>query len=119
MGLCQLVESHTFGIGPGQIRGARDAQCPRRIEKRLTDRQRRQRLADAKGSAFAVLVVVPGIVVLGPPEIGQHIRRPPAGAAHLPPVVIVLRVPARVDLGVDGRPAADDPSLGITQDPPA
>ena len=94
----------------------RDAKCCGRLEIRLADRQRRDGLADAKGAALAVKAVLERVVILGLAEIGQHVVIAPAGAAHLAPVVVILRIAARVDLRVDGRTAAQHLRLRIAED---
>ena len=64
----------------------------------------------------AVKSVGPALVMVGLFEIGQHVVIGPAGAAQLPPRVIVQRVAAGVDLRVDAGPATDHLSLRIADD---
>ncbi len=58
-------------------------------------------------------------MIFGPPEIRQDILPPPAGIAHLPPLVIVPRLPAHVDHAVDRRTPAQKLAARIIQRPAA
>ncbi len=65
----------------------------------------------------AVMLAVAEEMVVQPPEGRQHIVPAPAGQAELAPMVIVGRLAAHGDHGVDRRGAADHPAAGIVQGP--
>ncbi len=113
--LRELVVRHTILPLAGYVLVERNAKLGGRREIGLTDRQRCTRLRDAKRTTLAVVAVVVGIVVLGLPEIGEHILIAPASATHLPPLVVVERVPSSVDLRVDSRAATDDLGLCVSE----
>ena len=56
-----------------------------------------------------------GRIALGSHEIGQHVVPAPAGAAHLPPAVIIRRLPPDIEHAVDRRAAAQHPPARIKQ----
>ncbi len=75
-------------------------------DERLADLVLVRHVGDRQRAAGAVPVVGAAHLVLGPLEVGQHVARRPAGAAHLPPQVEVLVLAADIDHAVDrGRPA--------------
>ena len=83
----------------------------------LADRQWRDRVRHAERSLIAVEIVGVALVVLGTLEVGQHVAIAPAGKALLLlPGVVVARVAARVDLGIDRRSAADHLGLRVAED---
>ncbi len=115
--LGELVEADAVLLFAGHVLVARDAELRGSLEIGLADRQRRARPRHAERPALAVKLVVESVVVLGLPEIGQHVVIAPAVAAHLAPLVIIERVAAGVDLRVDRRAAADHLGLGVAEDP--
>ena len=54
-------------------------------------------------------------LVLVPLEVGQHVVPGPAGVAHLPPQVVVARLPAHVDHAVDGGAAAEHAAARVVE----
>ena len=72
---------------------------------------------DAQFAAGAVVFVGAVLVVLAPTEHGQDIVPGPATVAELRPVVVVARLAAHVDHGVDGRAAAENLATRITDGP--
>ena len=66
----------------------------------------RPQIGDAKRSAGAVMLVGAALLVLGAPEIGQHVLVRPAGIAELAPQIEILSLAADVNEPVDrARPA--------------
>src|SRR5438046_2929196 len=62
------------------------------------------RLADIgnrKWSADTVEVVAAATLILGAPEIGQHVGEAPAGIAELPPMIVILVLAADLEQTVD------------------
>ena len=114
--LRQLVVGDTVLCFTVDVHVARDTKGRRGLEIGLADRQGGGGLRHAQRATLAVERVVPGVVVLGLAEIGQHVVIGPALAAHLPPFVIVERIAARVDLRVDRRSAADHLGLRVGED---
>ena len=68
---------------------------------------RRRQVLDVERAAGAVPGVGAALVVLGPLEVGQHLGPGPAGVARGRPVVVVARLAAHVDHGVDRARAAE------------
>jgi len=66
----------------------------------------RAQVGDAERSARAMMLVSASFLVLGAPEIRQHVLIRPAGIAHLAPQVEILLLAADVDEPVDGTRSA-------------
>ena len=62
---------------------------------------------DALESARSERVRIKRPLVLVLFEVGQHVLPGPAGIAHLPPRVVVARLPAHIDHAIDGGAAAE------------
>ena len=69
-------------------------------------------VADGQRAAGAVQVARAALVVLGPQEVGQHVRPAPSGRAARRPLVVVGTVPADVDHRVHRRRAAQHLAAG-------
>jgi hypothetical protein len=72
-------------------------------------------LLDAPFAAGTVHLVFAAIKILGLAEEGQNIVPAPAGAAHLPPEIVITRLAAHVDHAVDRRRAAEHLAARIAQ----
>ncbi len=73
----------------------------RRLEEDVTQRVGVRPLGDVERPVAAVKFVVQALVALGFFEIRQHVRITPARIAELPPVIVVRRLAAHIDHGVD------------------
>ncbi len=116
--LGELVVAQAVLGFSGEVAVAGDAELGPGGEEGLADREGRAGLADAEGAVFPVVAVVVGVVRFRLAEVGQDILIAPAGAAHLAPVVIVLRIAAGVELRVDRGAAADHLGLGVADGHP-
>src|SRR6516225_4400970 len=73
----------------------------RRFDESLAQRMWLADVGDGKRPADAVKVVGAALLILGAPEIRQHVGKAPAGIAELPPVIVVLVLAADVEQVVD------------------
>ena len=80
-----------------------DAHLARGVSHGVEDFPRQPRLLDAPAAAGAVVLGVTEEMILQPLEAGPHIVPAPAGETQLPPVVVVGRLSAHGDHGVDRR----------------
>ena len=112
--LRQLIVANALRRLAGQVFIAWNADRLGRVEIGLADRQRRGGARDPERTALPVPAVIEAIVVLSLAEIREHILVAPAGTSGLAPLVIVQRMAAGVDLGVDSRAAAQHPGLSET-----
>ena len=112
------VVAETLVVAGVEILAAAVLQARRRLDEGLGDRARAFLAADMQRAAGAVMVIGPGLVVLGAPEIGQHAVPVPALAAQIGPVVVILAVAAHVEHGVDRAGPAERPAARLIAPPP-
>ncbi len=79
----------------------------------VEDRPGDARPLDPPFAARAMQLARAPVMVLLAEEVGQHVVPAPAGKAELAPAVIIGRLAAHIDHGVDGRRAADHPAARI------
>src|SRR5690349_20629026 len=79
------------GTQPGLLRGG---------DKRVVQFVAGAQIGDVERAAGAVIIVRAALLVLGTPEIRQHVVIAPAGAAELPPIVEILPLPADINEAV-------------------
>src|SRR5580658_53709 len=91
----------------------RNADFGPRLAHRVQDRPGHPRALDPPLAARPVESAQAAVMVLLADEVGQHVLPAPAGKAELAPAVVVGRLAAHVDHGVDRGRAADDPAARI------
>ena len=74
-------------------------------------------IGDRERAADAVQLVGAALLILGAPEIRQHVGESPAGIAELPPVIVILVLAADIEQPVDRARSAQD--LAARLDDPA
>src|SRR6516164_886490 len=67
----------------------------------------RPQIADVQRSPAAVVLIGAALLVLGSPEVGQHVIIRPAGIAQLPPQIEILFLAANVDEAIDRARSAE------------
>ena len=83
------------------------------LAHRVEDRPGDARALDPPFAARPMQLARAPVMVLLAEEIGQHVVPAPAGKAKLAPAVIVGRLAAHIDHGVDGGRAAHHPAARI------
>ena len=63
-------------------------------------------------TALAPQVIAAFLVVLGAPEVRQHVIEAPTRVAELAPVIVVLGLPPDIEQPVDGTAAAENMAAG-------
>ena len=86
----EIVDLRNTDLDPGLAHG-------------VEDRPRDARALDPPFAALPMQGARAAVMVLLAEEIGQHVLPAPAGKAELAPAVIVGRLAAHIDHGVDGR----------------
>ena len=71
------------------------------------------KMGNMQQSGRAVPLIRTTRIILGPHEIGQHLRPAPSRIAGSSPAVIILGLPADVKKAVEGAAAADHLAAGI------
>jgi hypothetical protein len=94
--------------GAVEIRIERQAGLLRGLDEEMAERIRIGTLGDIERTVVAVKAVVQVLVALGPLEVRQHIVVAPAGIAELPPMIVVSRLAAHIDHGIDRARAANE-----------
>ena len=97
-----LVDAHALLFGAVEIVVERVTGLPAGLDEVGQHRVGRAQVHHVERAARAVPVVGAAFVVLGALEVGQHLGKRPARVALGGPGVVVLRVTAGVDHGVDG-----------------
>ena len=104
--LGELEAPHALLPRAVEVRVVLVAGLPRGLDHRVHERVHRAALGHAERSAHAVEGVLAALVVLGAPEVRQHVVVAPAVEPHRGPLVVVGAVAADVDHRVDrARPA--------------
>ncbi len=85
---------------------ARKAGLLRSLDERFAQRVRLAHIGDRERSARSMQLIRAAFLVLGAPEIGQHILEAPAGIAELPPMVEILSLATDIEQAVDGTRSA-------------
>src|SRR6516165_10170449 len=67
----------------------------------------RPQIADVQRTPAAVVLIGAALLVLGSPEIGEHVIIRPAGIAQLPPQIEILFLAANVDEAIDRARSAE------------
>ncbi len=80
---------------------AGEARLLRSLDEGLAQRVRLADIGDRERTAGAVQRIGAALLVLGPPEVGQHVLETPAGIAELAPVVVVGGLAADIEKPVD------------------
>ncbi len=102
----ELEIAGAFLGGAVEIVVARVARLLRGCDEGFAQRMRLAHIGDRERPAGAVQFVAAALLVLGAPEIGQHVGKAPADIAELAPVVVVLVLAAHIEQAVDRARAA-------------
>ena len=78
----------------------------RGVDEGFAQRVRLAHIGNRERAARAVQFIRAALLVLGAPEVGQHILEAPAGIAELPPVVVILGLTANIEQAIDRTGAA-------------
>ncbi len=105
--LVHLEIGRAFIVAGVEVVDLGDADLFRGIPECVEDVPANPGIFHAPFAAGAVERVRRRGMVLVPHEVGQHVVPRPARQAELPPAVVIGRLPAHVDHGVDGRRTAD------------
>ena len=101
MARSQLEIARAFLAWSVEIVIARKAGLSRGLDERFAQRMRLAHVGDGERPAGPVQRVRPALLVLGAPEIRQHILEAPAGIAELSPVIEILRLTADIEQAID------------------
>ena len=93
----QLQRPASVLLGAVEIRVQPVASFLRSGDKPIMEFVPRPQIGDIEGSPGPVMLIGAAFLVLGLPEIGQHILVGPAGIAELPPQIEILPLAADVD----------------------
>ena len=113
--LVDLKIRNAFIIPHVEIVDFGNAALRRCIHERIQDFPAHTRRIDAPFPASAMKNARTQIMIFVTLEQRQNIRPAPAPQADLRPGIIIRRLPAHVNHGVDGRRATDDLASGISQ----
>src|SRR5690606_8381180 len=113
--LVDLEIGRAFVVATVEVVHARNAGSLRRGLEGIEDIPAHAGFLHAPLSAGAMHVVGAAVIILRLPEVGQDVVPAPAGAAHLPPEIIVPSLAAHIDHAVDRRAAAEHLAARITQ----
>jgi hypothetical protein len=102
----QLVAADAFLIGAVEIGAGLEPGLVRGGDERVVQFVAGAQVGDVERTAGAVIIVLAALLVLGAPEIRQHIVIAPAETAELAPIVEILALPADIDQSVDRAGAA-------------
>ena len=80
---------------------ARNAGLLRRFDEGLAEPMRLADIGNCERSADTVEIIAAALLILGAPEIGQHVGKAPAGITELPPMIVILVLAADVEQAVD------------------
>ena len=105
--LRHLIDAAAFLLRAVEILDDRQLRLARRIEEDLLEGIFGARRRDIQRAALAVEGVGDRLVVLGFPEVGQHVVIGPAGISERGPMVVVGAVAADIDHRIDGGRAAE------------
>ena len=111
----QLEIARAFLARPVEIVVARKAGLLGRRDERFAQRMRLAHIGDGERSAGAVQRIGAALLILGAPEIRQHILEAPAGIAELPPVIEILRLTADIEQAIDGTRSAQHFAARLNQ----
>ena len=93
-----------------EIRIERQAGLLRRFDEGVAQRVGVGTLGNVERPVGAVEFIVQALVALGFLEVGQNVGIAPARITELPPMIVVGRLAAHIDHGVDGTRAAEQPA---------
>ena len=96
-----------------EVGDLRDADFDPGLPHCVEDRPGHARALDPPLATLAMQLAQAAVMVLLADEVGQHVVPAPAGKAELAPAVIIGRLAAHIDHGVDGGRAADHPAARI------
>ena len=104
--LVDLEIAGAFVVALIEVGDLRNADLGPGLAHRVENRPGDARALDPPFAPRPVQLAGAAVMVLLTQEIGQHVVPAPAGKAELAPAVIVGRLAAHIDHGVDGRRAA-------------
>ena len=108
--LSHLKEPASELHGAVEIRVERQAGLLRRLDENMAKWAGERAFGVIERAIGAVKAVVQALVALGLLEVGQHVVVAPAGIAELAPMIIVGRLPAHIDHGIDRARTAKEPA---------
>ena len=106
--LCDLVATDAFLIRAVEVRIERQTCLLRRLDKDMAERIGVGTLRDIERAVFTVKAIMQALVALGLLEVRQHVVVAPAGIAELTPMIVIGRLPAHIDHGIDRARAAKE-----------
>ena len=116
--LRHLIAAHALLLRAVEVVAARIAERLEAFHDGVADGVGVAPVLDVQWPARTVIGVCPVLVVLGPPEVGQHIVVSPTTVARLCPGVVVAAVAPDVDHGVDAAaPAQHFPAWPVQPAP--
>ena len=111
--LIDLEIAGAFVVALIEVVDLRNADFDPGLPHRVEDRPGDARPLDPPFAARTMQGGQAPVMILLPDEIGQHVVPAPSGKAELAPAVIIGRLPAHIDHGVDGGRAADHAAARI------
>ena len=113
--LVDMEDARALVVAGVEIGDRLDAGLAGGVAERVEDVPAHARRLDAPFAADRMRIAGPEEMILVPPEERQHVVPAPAGEPELAPVIVVRRLPAHIDHGVDGGGASDHLAAGIVE----